>query len=68
LGTGSVLLSLQSNNWNPSEANNYLSLSWDYDGSYIAPGEIRKIVLTLSASQDCPLYNSFQFDVTINLS
>lgn len=65
-GTGEVQLILESSNWAPPGADNYLSLSWDYDGSLITPGDIKQVVLILSVSPDCPPYDYFDFDIIIN--
>lgn len=37
-------------NWNPANISNYMSLSWNYNGTIIHPGEIIQVTLTLSAS------------------
>lgn len=34
--------------WKPVNATNYLAISWDYDGTYLAPKSSREIALTLT--------------------
>ena len=43
-------LYLNATNWNPANISNYMSLSWNYNGTIIHPGEIIQVTLTLSAS------------------
>lgn len=64
-GDSSVILGLSSVNWSPSEAEDYLSLYWDYDGSHISPGDGVDITLTLDVDGDCPEFSSFSFDIVI---
>lgn len=64
-GDDSVVLSLLSENWNPSVASNYLQLSWDYDGSIITAGEVREITLLLTVSSSAFGIEDFNFDIVI---
>ena len=36
--------------WDPVEISDYLTISWDYNGTVINPGEIIPVTMTLSAS------------------
>ena len=64
-GDDGVTLSLSAENWNPVDATNYLQLSWNYDGSTIASGEIREVILSLSAASSVSGIDSFSFDIVI---
>lgn len=45
-----VTLNLNLTDWNPEEISDYLTISWDYDGTLISPNEIIPVTMTLSAS------------------
>jgi hypothetical protein len=64
-GDSSVVLGLSSESWSPSEAEDYIILYWDYDGSSISPGNGVDIILTLDVDVDCPELSSFSFDMVI---
>lgn len=64
-GDSGVVLSLQTENWSPASADDYMSLSWSYDGSTLQSGQVLEIILTLSVSADCPEMSSFSFDIVI---
>jgi len=64
-GEVGVYLSLDTEDWTPSNASNYMSLSWDYSGSSIPDGQVRAIVLTLNVSSDCPAMSDFNFNIII---
>jgi hypothetical protein len=64
-GDVGVTLSLTTENWSPSNAANYMSLSWNYDGSTISPGQEKQVTLTLNVSADCPALSSFGFNIVI---
>ncbi len=63
--TENVTLSVITNNWSPSNAVNFMALSWDYAGNLIASSEIVEIKLTLSISSDIREITSFRFDIII---
>lgn len=67
LNSGSVSLSLNvtSGNWNPSEASNYITLTWSREGYTLSPGSLVQAVLTLSVSSSVNSITSFSFDITI---
>jgi len=65
-GTTSLTLSLDTTNWNPTNAPNYIALNWDYNGQTIAPSQVIKIILTLSVSQNVNGINSFNFEIIID--
>lgn len=60
-----VMLSVRTDNWNPSNAVDFMALSWNYAGNLIVPSEIVKVKLTLTISPDIRDITSFRFDITI---
>lgn len=69
-------LYLNTTNWDPSNLSDYMSLSWNYNGTTVNPGEIIQITLTLSApySSDFISYlitkdvKEFSFEIIISTS
>ena len=45
-----VTLTFSLTDWNPVEISDYLTISWDYNGTLIEPGEIIPVTMTVSAS------------------
>lgn len=45
-----VTLNIFLTDWNPVEISDYLTISWDYNGTIINPGEIIPVTMTLSVS------------------
>jgi len=60
-----MTLSMRAENWSLPEASSYISLSWDYGGQSISPGEVVPVVLTLSVSDGISGITSFSFDLVI---
>lgn len=58
-------LSFETDNWNPSNATEYMVLSWDYGGQSINVGEVVQVTFTLSVSASIVGITSFSFDITI---
>ena len=65
-GTSSLTLSLDTTNWYPASAPNYIALNWDYNGQTIAPNQVIQITLTLSVSQTISGISSFNFEIIID--
>ena len=71
-----TMLFLNATNWNPANISNYLSLSWNYNGTIIRPGEIIQVTLTPSASSHFTFIRyliindvkQFSIDIFINTS
>jgi len=61
-------------NWSPTDIMNYTSLSWNYNGTMIHPGEIIEVTLTFSAPSSYSFFlyliandvKQFSFDIIIN--
>lgn len=49
-GNSADSLQLTAANWIPSNASNYISLSWNYSGQILKPNEVMPIKLTLTVS------------------
>lgn len=64
-GDAGVVLSLQAQDWSPSTADDYMTLSWSYNGSTLQSGQVMAVTLTLSVSAGCPELSSFNFDIVI---
>jgi len=60
-----VTLGLSTVNWQPPEAETYMTLSWDYSGRDLNPGEVLTVVLTLTISLDVTGIEAFSFDIVI---
>lgn len=58
-------LSLNSTSWDPPGAAAYLSLTWNYSGAVVHPGEISPVLLTLQAATNITGVDAFSFDVLI---
>jgi len=64
-GNSVSTLSMNTSNWNPSNASDYISLSWDYGGQLVNPDELIPVIFTLSISDSVEGITSFSFDITI---
>jgi hypothetical protein len=65
-GNSAVTLSEITSNWNPSNASNYINLTWDYGGQSIKVGSSIHVRLILAVSASITGISSFSFDVTIS--
>ena len=64
-GGSPITLSLQTSNWNPVSATNYLALSWNYDSQPINVGSSIAVTLTLTVAPEVTGITNFGFDLTI---
>lgn len=64
-GNTPLVLSITVLNWNPSNASNCLSLTWDLQGQTINSASTKTATLTLTATADTTGITSFSFDATI---
>jgi len=60
-----LLLTLSTETWNPAEAEQYMALSWNYDGSRIAVGGGVSVEFQLTVFSNCTGITSFSFDMVI---
>lgn len=58
-------LTLTTEAWVPKPAASYITLTWDYDGSSLQPGEIRAVLFTLNVSPGITGITEFSFDIVI---
>ena len=65
-GNAPITLSLQTANWNPPNATDYISLSWNYSGQTIGPNQVVAVTLSLSISSSITGITSFSFDIVIS--
>ncbi len=64
-GNSATVFSMNATNWNPSNASDYISLSWDYGGQLVNTDELIPVIFTLSISNSVEGITSFSFDITI---
>jgi hypothetical protein len=64
-GNFAVTLSLLTENWSPSNASQYITSSWNYDGHSIGLGEIVEVTINLGVSDSVSGITDFSFDVVI---
>jgi len=67
-GNVAASISLATENWNPSNASAYLTLSWNYDGRQLNPLDVIQVTLTLAVSSSVQGIASFSFDIIISVS
>lgn len=65
--TGNVVanLTLTAENWAPSSAANYMTLSWDYNGQALQLNEVRPVLFTLSVASNITGITDFSVDLVI---
>lgn len=61
-----VILSLDTENWDPKNASNFITLSWNYEEQLLAPSQSLLINLTLSVSPDIYGITDFTFDIIVS--
>lgn len=65
-GNVPITLSLSTENWNPSNAGSYMTLTWDYtSGTKIQSNSALKVTLTLTVSSSIQGVTNFSFNVVI---
>jgi len=67
-GNAAATLSMTTSNWNPSNASNYITLTWNYGGQTLNVNEAIQVKFTLSASSSVTGITNFSFDITITAS
>lgn len=67
-GNEPATLFLTTENWNPPNASNFITLSWDYDGQMLSPFLVVQLTLTLSVSSAIEEIENFNFDIIISAS
>lgn len=64
-GDSPTTLSLVTSNWTPSNAGDYLTITWDYDNNSLSPGSVVQITLTLTVDPDIQGISNFGVNVYI---
>ena len=64
-GNSNIMLSMNTTNWSPSSAPDYITLSWDYEDQSVGPSQVLQTTLTLSMSPSIQGITSFAFDLVI---
>lgn len=58
-------LSMYTSFWEPPNASDYLTLTWDYGGQAINPDDVIRVTFTLSVDASIVGITIFSFDITI---
>lgn len=64
-GNSAGNLTMYITNWSPSNASNYMTLSWDYMGQLINVDEVLGVTFTLIVSTEIQGITNFSFDIVI---
>jgi hypothetical protein len=65
-GTTQITLSMTTANWAPTDADDYLTLTWDRPNTVLDPGDSIPETLTLTVNSDTGSLSSFSFDIVIS--
>ena len=64
-GTTPLTLSMYPSGWNPTQAEDYLTLSWNYNGASLDPNEVVQVTFTLFVNESIEGITNFSFSVNI---
>jgi hypothetical protein len=64
-GTVPITISMTTESWTPTNANNYLTLTWNRQNTVIDPGESTPATITLSVDSNTGSLTSFSFNIVI---
>ena len=64
-GDATITLSMTKTNWNPSNAEGYMTLTWNREGRTLDPDQMTTATLTLSVSEDISAVEAFSVDIVI---
>jgi hypothetical protein len=64
-GTIPETLTMTTNNWNPTNAPTYLTLTWNRQNTVLSAGQIIQATLTLTAAANTGSLTTFSCDVTL---
>jgi hypothetical protein len=67
-GNEPATLFLNTTNWNPSNASDSITLTWDYNEYIISPDQTTKVTLMLSIAPTTEGIKNFYFDIIIGVS
>lgn len=64
-GNAELTLHMHYSDWVPSEAGDYITLSWNKEGGTVGPDAVVEAVLTLSVSDSTSGITTFSFNIII---
>lgn len=64
-GNTAESLSLNTEDWDPTNAQDYITLSWNYNGTILSPDQVIEVDLTLSVSSSIEGIENFSFTIVI---
>jgi len=67
-GNAASTLFLNTTNWNPLNASDFIELNWDYNGYIIYPQETTEVTLTLFVAPVTEGVKDFNFDIIIGVN
>ncbi len=65
-GNSALTLNMTTENWNPTNAADYLTLTWNREGQQVNPDEVVGFVIILYVSEDITGISTFSFDIIIS--
>jgi len=65
-GNSDITLSMTAENWNPANAAEVMTLTWNREGQKANPDQIMNLVITLFVSQDVQDIKDFSMDIIIS--
>lgn len=65
-GNSALTLNMTSKNWNPANATDYMTLTWNREGQLISLDEVLNFTITLSVSEDITGISTYSFDIVIS--
>ena len=65
IGTAPITLTMTTTNWNPTNANGPITLTWDRENTILDAGSVIAATLTLSVSPSISGITTFNMDVVI---
>jgi len=64
-GNTPITLTMSTENWTPTNAQTYVSLTWNYKGSQITPSDYVAVTFTLSVSANVQGLDTFSFTIVV---
>ena len=64
-GNTPLTLSLNTEDWDPSNTSDYITLQWGYHGETVNPGKVREVAVVLSVNSTITGITNFRFDIII---
>jgi hypothetical protein len=65
-GNSALTLNMTSKNWNPANATDYMTLTWNREGQLISLDEVMDFAITLSVSEDITGISTYSFDIVVS--